>query len=608
VVFTDHKTLVNFDKQRDLSRRQARWMEFLSQFDFKIVYVKGEDNTVADSLSRLPSDFPDSASAVEEALSFDSMHDDDLVSRCISSVLPVSASSPFSSAFSLSHVAALSAASSLKITADVSILADIKAGYTSDPWCANLIAAAPGIPLLQRRDGLWFMGSRLIIPRIGSVRETIFRLAHDALGHFGFDKSYSAIRSAYFWPNMRRDLELGYIPSCRECQQFKSSTQKPTGPLHPLPIPDSRGDSIAMDFIGPLPEDDGFDCILTITDRLHSDIQIIPTRTDLTAQGLAELFFEHWYCENGLPLDIYCDRDKLFVSKFWKHLTTLVGIKVKMSSAFHPETDGVSERSNKTVNQALRFHVNRNQTGWCRALRRVRFDIMNTVNKSTGFSPFQLRMGRSPRIVPPLVPRTSSADPEEITAAEVVQRLATDTLTAQDNLQQAKIQQAAQANKSRRPDPLYAVGARVRLSTANRRRVFKKAGEKRVAKFMPRYDGPYIVTRVHRDASTVTIEMPNAPNTYATFHTSQILPFHDNDKELFPSRELAQPPPVVADDGEQEWFVDCIIDSKRRGVGWQYLVHYTGYGPEHDRWMSGTELKNNAALDVWLAGNGRRTA
>lgn len=126
----------------------------------------------------------------------------------------------------------------------------------------------------------------------------------------------------------------------------------------------------------------------------------------------------------------------------------LISVKLKMSSTYHPETDGVSERSNKTVIQCLRFHVDRHQKGWARSLPRVRFDIMNTVNKSVGYSPFQLRLGRSPRIIPPLVPDTGTAGDDENLARDVVERLQTMTLDAKDNLWQAKIQQAAQANKT----------------------------------------------------------------------------------------------------------------------------------------------------------------
>ena len=143
--------------------------------------------------------------------------------------------------------------------------------------CTKLISASKGMQELVNKDGLWFINDRLIIPANCGVREQIFRLAHDVLGHFGFHKSYENIRNSYYWPKMRTDLEHGYILACVECQRNKSSTKTPIGPLHPLPVPDDRCQSIAMDFIGPLPSDEGHDCILTITDRLGSDVRVIPT-------------------------------------------------------------------------------------------------------------------------------------------------------------------------------------------------------------------------------------------------------------------------------------------------------------------------------------------
>jgi len=193
----------------------------------------------------------------------------------------------------------------------------IQSGYTVDEFCKKIIAAPNSTPSLSTLNGLWYIGHRLLIPRTGTIREDLFRLAHDTSSHFGTDKSYATLRDAYYWLNMRRDLERSYIPSCTDCLQNKSATKKLAGPLHPLPIPDGRGDSVAMDFIGPLPVDNGFDCILTMMDRLGSDVQIIPTCTDITAEDLAVLFFNHWYCENGLPKDIVSDCDKLFISNFW---------------------------------------------------------------------------------------------------------------------------------------------------------------------------------------------------------------------------------------------------------------------------------------------------
>lgn len=128
-------------------------------------------------------------------------------------------------------------------------------------------------------------------------------------------------------------------------------------PLHPLPIPDKRFDSMAIDFIGPLPIDNGFDAIVTMTDQLGADIQIASCNTNMTAEEFASLFFNRWYCENGCPLELISDCNKIFISKFWRALMKLTGVRHKLSMVYHPKMDGASERTNKIVVQCIQFHV-----------------------------------------------------------------------------------------------------------------------------------------------------------------------------------------------------------------------------------------------------------
>jgi hypothetical protein len=246
-MYTDHRTLENFDTQKDLSRRQAHWMEHLFQFDMTIHYIRGEDNTVADALSHLPCDPHEEES-----------EDVDIANSpvCWDNWLKVNTSCN----------------AILSISADKSFLRDVRLGYANDDFCQKLSVADENIPGIRFENGLWYISDRLVIPRFGTLREDLFRLAHDSLGHFGADKSYASIRNYYYWPNMRRDLEKAYVPACADCQHNKSSTSKPRGPLHPLPIPESRGDSVCLDFVGPLPEDEGYDCVLTVMDHLGSDV------------------------------------------------------------------------------------------------------------------------------------------------------------------------------------------------------------------------------------------------------------------------------------------------------------------------------------------------
>ena len=182
------------------------------------------------------------------------------------------------------------------------------------------------------------------------LHKQLFSVAHDTLGHFGSDKTYTSLRKSFHWPNLWQDLKSAYLLSCSNCARNKSSTAWPARPLHPLPIPEDHGNSVAINFIGPLPKEHSFNAIMTMTDHAGTDIQLIPTCTDLTAEWCASLFFNHWCCENRLPLDIVSDRDKLFLSCFWATLHKLVGVKLRMSTSFHLQMDGSSEHTNKTIN------------------------------------------------------------------------------------------------------------------------------------------------------------------------------------------------------------------------------------------------------------------
>jgi RNase H-like domain found in reverse transcriptase/Integrase zinc binding domain len=180
-VYMDHQTLQNFNKQHDLSRRQLRWQEFLSQYDMTIIYLLGDDNTVTDALSHLPPNcFPDELTTWPDASG-------------------------------TTHVASV-----LSITSDNSLLRAIKNGYDSDTYCKCL--ANSSVPGTTTKDGLWYVGGHLLVPQVPNVCESLFRLAHDSLGHFRADKSYATLRTTYYWPNMHQDLEQSYIPSCSECQ------------------------------------------------------------------------------------------------------------------------------------------------------------------------------------------------------------------------------------------------------------------------------------------------------------------------------------------------------------------------------------------------------
>ncbi len=257
-------------------------------------------------------------------------------------------------------------------------------------------------------------------------------------------------------------------------------------------------------------------------------------------------FFDHWYCENGLPLEIVSNRDKLFISKFWRALHKLTGVCLAMSSSFHPETDGASERSNKTVNQSICYHVDWAQKGWVAAYLISASTWIQSMHQLASLV-LNLHLDRSPQVIPPLVPPsfTPGVPVEDIHAAQIIEKLVVDTQSAADNLIWARVNQAHQANRHQSPDFCPIEGDRLLLNTFHQWHDYAQGQSGRVTKFMPRYDGPYLITHANPDLSSYTLDIPNLPTWFNMFHVSELRRFIPNDKDLFPSRDHPRPGPIV---------------------------------------------------------------
>jgi hypothetical protein len=184
----------------------------------------------------------------------------------------------------------------------------------------------------------------------------------------------------------------------------------------------------------------------------------------------------------------------------------------------------------------------------------IRFNIMNSVNDLTGFSRFQLHMGRSPRIIPPLIDVNEDDGDcgQLLDVRDFLKKMDLNTEQAKDSLFMAKVQQASHTNKNRNKNESFEIGERVMLSMLHRRREYKSKDKKCVAKFMPCFDGPYVIIDANPTLSSYTLEMPNNPGIFPTFHISELKRFTENDATLFPSRENAKPGPIMGPSGEEE--------------------------------------------------------
>ncbi|GAA5920578.1 hypothetical protein JCM5296_000495, partial [Sporobolomyces johnsonii] len=318
-VLTDHDTLKHFRTQPTLSKRQARWMETLADYDYELSYIPGKLNTVADSLSRFS--FTEGLPAVAVCG----------ISEC-----------------SLTE----------------GMVGRLKAGYLTDSFCVQTLSNLTSTPSFSLKDGLlYFEQNRIVVPDVKELKEALLHDSHDALGHLGFKKTLSTLSLSFFWPKMAMEVR-SYVESCDGCQRHKARTTRKTGKLHSLPVPPRPFSDIAMDFVGPLPLSEGKDMLLTVTDRLTGYTRLFACRSKDGAKEIAEVVFRGWFALFGLPERLVTDRDKLFTSKFWRSLHARLGLKLQMSTAFHPETDGRSERTNKTVVQMLRTFVSREQKDW----------------------------------------------------------------------------------------------------------------------------------------------------------------------------------------------------------------------------------------------------
>jgi hypothetical protein len=192
---------------------------------------------------------------------------------------------------------------------------------------------------------------RLCIP--DSLMKEVLRLCHDARGHPGIRRTFSSIATRFYFPKMSRRIKT-YVDNCANCQLSKPSHEKQPGLLQPIEPPNEPFHTLCMDFVTGLPSSHGYDTLFTITDSFSKAVKLLPCRKTITVEELAKLFLQHCYSTFGLPAKIISDHDTRFTSKFWSTLMKLPGVEMAMTTAFHPQSDGQSERTNQTVEVALR--------------------------------------------------------------------------------------------------------------------------------------------------------------------------------------------------------------------------------------------------------------
>jgi len=382
-----------------------------------------------------------------------------------------------------------------------------------------------------------------------------------------------------------------YVSTCTKCQQNKASHEHPQGLLQPLPVPERRWQQVTMDFITQLPmTKSGHDAIVVFVDKLSKMVHIVPTTTTVDAPQVAKIFMREVIRLHGVPESIVSDRDTRFTSSFWQELWKMLGTKLAMSTAYHPQSEGQTERANRTLEDMLRAFVSVRQDDWDDFLVASEIAINNTQQASSKYSPYFLNSGAHPRF--PLCIQTKSVNQS---VEQVFESLRVALEQATKNLHQAQQRQAHFANQNRKEVELE-VGDKVLLSTRDLQL------KHRAPKLDPKFIGPY---EVKKRVGKVSYELalPDSMRIHPVFHISKLRKHKDGCDEWPDRIDESRPAPEIVDD-EEEFEIDAILDKRmqawkdprfprtRATMHAQYLVAWRGY-PAHERsWEWASELTN----------------
>ncbi|GJP56344.1 hypothetical protein CLOM_g15405 [Closterium sp. NIES-68] len=329
--------------------------------------------------------------------------------------------------------------------------------------------------LSGRDDRIWVPSYRLLC-------ELLIQEVHDSnlSGHVGVDKTLKALQQFYYWPYMVTDVQR-YMAVCPICQRMKSSHQQPTGLLQPLEPPQCPWQHVTMDFGLPAGSS-GNDAVLLVVDRLTKMVHFAPCRTTITAEETARLLISTVVCLHGISAAIISDRDPKFTSNFWQDTWARYGTRMQFSSAYHPQTDGQTERTNQMMEQLIRTnYLDRNK--WEDALPMLEFSYNNAPSATTNHSPFYLNYGMDPT-----VPISTNVESQVPRSQHFVEELQTARDKAVELIRKANATARRYANLHRR-DITIAAGKLVLLDTKNLRLPLP-------TNLRPRFCGPFKIMKM----------------------------------------------------------------------------------------------------------------
>ncbi|GJS32911.1 putative reverse transcriptase domain-containing protein [Tanacetum coccineum] len=467
-VFTNHKSLQHILNQKELNMRQRRWLELLSDYDCDIRYHPGKANVVADALSRKEREPPLRVRALVMTISLD---------------LPK----------------------------------QILNAQTEARKPENIKNEDVGGMLIENAKFPEALRTEKLEPRTDGTL---------CLNGRSSEKMYQDVKKLYWWPNMKADIAT-YVSKCLTCAKVKAEHQRQSGLLVQPEIPQWKWDNITMDFVTKLPKSSqGYDTIWVIVDRLTKSAIFIPMKETDPLEKLARMYLKEVVTRHGIPVSIICDRDPRFASNFWRSLQKALGTSLDMSTAYHPQTDGQSERTIQTLEDMLRACVIDFGNGWVKHLPLVEFSYNNSYHASIKAAPFEALYGRKCRS--PVC--WAEVGEVQLTGPEIVQETTEKIIQVKQRMQAARDRQKSYADLKRKPME-FEVGDKVMLKVSPWKGVvrFGKRG-----KLNPRFVGPFKVIKRVGDVA-YKLELPEElSRVHNTFHVSNLKKCHADEPLAVP--------------------------------------------------------------------------
>ena len=389
-------------------------------------------------------------------------------------------------------------------------------------------------------------------------------------GHPGKDKTIELIQRVYDWDTIKQDV-ADYVKACPGCQMNKPHRHKTKAPLHPVDPGSIPFSHISVDLISPLPVSNSFDTILVIVDKSTKKAVFIPTVTTLTSKGYAKLLVHHWIRHFGLPCSVTSDRGPQFVAQFIQSFYDTCGIRGSPSTAYHPQTDGQTERVNQELKIYLRFYINSFHDNWHEWLPLAEFSYNDKTHSTTSISPHFATLGIHPWKGDP----QQVNEPRNPAGSDFASELQTIRERAHKSLKAAQATAKAYYDRKRAKSWNLRDGDLVWLDGTHITPVA------RIKKLSPRRYGPFPIIKRH-GPSSFELRLPAAwSRLHPVFNEALLTPYTP---PITPGQAVSfRPTPEIIDDTEH-FEVEYLTDFKMMRRKPFYKVHWAGYPSFDDSW------------------------